>query len=258
MPDWTSEHDEVLQREIERALPALLALARRLTADEAAANDALQDALERGWRARAKLRDPAAVASWLRTILARCVIDAHRARRECPVESIALSECQLPDVHDAAAIVIAAEDRLELRAALRLLPEADRIALVLHDGEGWTAADVSELIGAGREATYKRIQRARARLLDALSRQGTATRPPASECRFARENAHGLLDGELDEATRTEVQAHLTDCLACPATLQAVAGVLAQLGAVNDDQSLPEATRERLLRLVSEDSHTSP
>jgi RNA polymerase sigma-70 factor, ECF subfamily len=77
--DWTSAHDRAdserdLQARIERELPQLLALARRLTREEHDAQDALQDALERAWRARHQLRDPAAAGGWLRSILARTVI----------------------------------------------------------------------------------------------------------------------------------------------------------------------------------------
>jgi len=50
--DWTSAHDSAdgerdLRARIERELPQLLALARRLTREENDAQDAVQDALER-------------------------------------------------------------------------------------------------------------------------------------------------------------------------------------------------------------------
>ena len=221
--DWTSAHDGAdgernLQARIERELPQLLALARRLTRDEHDAQDAVQDALERAWRARHQLRDPAASGGWLRSILARTVIDAHRRRADLRTADPSELDRLIPDVGDAATVAAAAEDELALRAALRRLAPADRIALVLHDAEGWPASEVAELLDVGTDAAHKRIQRARTRLISALADPASATlTPPAFACRDARAHARTtMLEGTLDETTRAEIQQHLDTCPSCP------------------------------------------
>jgi hypothetical protein len=119
---------------------------------------------------------------------------------------------------------------MALRAALRSLAPADRIAVVLHDAEGWRAAQVGQLLGISTDAANKRVQRARTRLISALAGPEASTLNPATgACRDARAHAHALLDSTLDDATRIEVQQHLDTCPSCPAALQAAAGVLSAL-----------------------------
>ncbi len=256
--DWTSARDSAagepgLRARIERDLPQLLTLARRLTREEHDAQDAVQDALERAWRARYQLRDPAASGAWLRSILARTVIDAQRRRAALRTADPTQLDMLIPDVADAGTVAAAAEDELALRAALRRLAPADRIALVLHDAEGWSASEVAEVLDVGTEAAHKRIQRARTRLIAALADPvSTALTPPASACRDARAHAHDLLEGTLDETTRAEIQKHLDTCPICPAALQAAAGVLSGLRAEHGAVEVPQPLRARLDELLRE------
>src|SRR5579875_2580457 len=241
-----------LEQRLERELPALLQLARRLARDDEDAREAVQDTLERAWRARTQLRDPQATGGWLRSILARVLVDNHRRRREEPSGApTELAELLLPDVQDPAAVVGAAEDERAMRAALRRLPPEDRLALVLHDGEGFAAAEVAELLGVGVEAAHKRIQRARVRLVAALADPG-ATRPPTGACATTRAQAHALLDGSLGEAQRERIEHHLETCPNCPAALQAVSGVMAALARLEHDEQASEALRARMLSRLRE------
>ena len=257
--DWTSTHDSTdgqreMQTRIERQLPQLLALARRLTREEPDAQDAVQDALERAWRARHQLRDPAASGGWLRSILARTVTDAHRRRADPTTADPQALDLLIPDVEDAATVLAAAEDELALRAALHRLAPADRIALVLHDTERWPASELAQLLDVGTEAAHKRIQRARTRLISALADPASPTlAPPAFACREARAHAHDLLEGTLEETTRVEMQKHLDTCPSClVAALQAAAGVLSGLRAEHGVIPVPEPLRARLGELVRE------
>jgi DNA-directed RNA polymerase specialized sigma24 family protein len=100
--DWTSAHDSTddereLQARIERELPQLPALARRLTCEEHDAQDAVQDALERAWRARHQFRDPAASGGWLRSILAGTVIDCHRRRADLTTADPQVLDLLIPE-----------------------------------------------------------------------------------------------------------------------------------------------------------------
>ncbi len=259
--NWTSQphgdRDRELAARIERELPALLALATRLTGDPDDAHGAVQDTLERAWRARTQLRDPAAAGGWLRSILARRVIDRRRGRRDLPAGGATeLDDLLLPNIDDPASIVASAQDEGAVRAALRTLATDDRVAVVLHDGENWTAAEVAELLGIGPEAAHKRIQRARAKLVAALAAP-QAVSAPTGDCVLVRGQAHDLLDETLDAANRARLQAHLDSCPHCPAALQAAAGVLGSLHSPGHPQPLTESLRERLRALVAEGEATT-
>ncbi len=255
--DWTSgrdvgDADRLLQARIERELPSLLALARRLTREEHDAEDAVQDALESAWKAREQIRDPGATGGWLRRILARRIVDAHRRRADLPVGAPEEFDSLVPDVEDPALVVAAAEDERVLRSALRELTPADRIAIVLHDAEGWPAGEVGGLLGVGTEAAHKRVQRARARLLTGLAEPHGPARRPGEECRDARSHVHELLEETLNPATAIEVQHHLDSCPSCPASLQAAAGVLAALRREGATGPIPSSLRLRIAELVRE------
>ena len=62
----------------EQELPRLHRLARRLVGDEA--EDAVQDALLKGYRAYASLDDEVAAPAWLTAILVNCCRDRGRAK----------------------------------------------------------------------------------------------------------------------------------------------------------------------------------
>jgi Sigma-70, region 4/Putative zinc-finger len=135
---------------------------------------------------------------------------------------------------------------------LRKLAPADRIALVLHDAEGWPASDVAELLDVRTDTAHKRIQRARTPISALANPASPALTPPASICRNARAHAHDLLEGTLEETTRAEIQQHLDTCPSCPAALQAAAGVLSGLHAEHGTAQVPEPLRARLDELVRE------
>jgi RNA polymerase sigma-70 factor (ECF subfamily) len=212
----------------------------------------VQDALASAWRARGQIRDPDAAGGWLRRILARGIVDAHRRRADLPMGTPEELDSLIPDVDDPVAVLVAAEDELALRAALRELVPADRIAIVFHDAEGWPAAEVGRLLGVGTEAAHKRVQRARARLVAALAEPHSPARRPAEACRDARAHVHELLEETLDPATSIAVQHHLDSCPSCPASLQAAAGVLAALRVKGQAAPIPGPLRVRLDELVRE------
>jgi RNA polymerase sigma-70 factor (ECF subfamily) len=252
-PDWTSASnpaDDAFAARVAAELPALLRVARWLAGDENEGEGAAQDALERAWRARGQLRDQEATGAWLRSILARTVVDRQRRRRDLPAGAPDALESMLPDVADPGAVVEAAEDEQTLRAALRQLSVEDRLAVILHDGEGWQAAELAALLGASTDAAHKRIQRARSRLVQVLAHGPAPSGCPSSGCEAARAHAHDLLDGTLAAADRATVQAHLDSCPCCPAALQAAAGVLNALAKAEQHRPIPDAVQTRLQELV--------
>jgi len=120
--------------------------------------DAVQEAVFRGWLKKGGLRDAAYFETWLIRILINECKDALRRRgREAAglPEELSSQEHLCEDLH--------------LRESLRKLPEKYRLPLLLHHMEGYSVADVSEMLGIPRSQLNSRMHRARQalrRLLD--------------------------------------------------------------------------------------------
>jgi sulfide:quinone oxidoreductase len=209
-------------------------LARRLALSGQDPEDLLQDTMEKAWRSWDSLRDPEAAGTWLRTIMVHQARD--HARRARLLAFTALQDIPEPEdleIEDPVAVIAAAEQEQQLRAALRGLPQEELIAVVLLDGEGWPASEISAVCDCSPDAIYKRVQRGRARLaLSLASSTGQkAPRATAAACHNARELASAYLDSRLDAEQRTEVERHLRSCERCPPVLRALQGIVGALGA---------------------------
>lgn len=209
-------------------------LARRVAPPGLDPDDLLQDTLERAWRSHHTLQDREAVGAWLRRIMINRVRD--EARRGRLVSFTALQDVPEPedvDIEDPFEVIAAAEQEDRLRAALRLLPHDELLAVVLVDGEGWRADEAAAVCGCSAGAIHKRVQRARQRLASHLaSATGQRpSRPVSAACHAARGLASDYLDRRLSAEQRAEVEAHLRSCERCPPVLRALQGIVAALGA---------------------------
>jgi RNA polymerase sigma-70 factor (ECF subfamily) len=159
-----------------KALPHLRSLFRfalRLTSDPSAAEDLVQDTYLRALQSFGTLRDPARVKPWLFQILSRLVIDRHRALdRELTTDDVgALDRFSLYDLisdedpfpysnrlHDD---FLAHFQDEEVRNALRALPEAFRVPLVLLYTEEMSYRELAEVLGCPIGTVMSRIHRGR-------------------------------------------------------------------------------------------------
>jgi RNA polymerase sigma-70 factor (ECF subfamily) len=221
---------------------ALLRFARAFTPDAAAAEDLVQEAIVRAYRARGQFRGEASELTWLRSILRNLAID--RARR--PVREVSVEEVELDwqdDAYtvDAGEVVALAEEREELLDALSRLSHAYRTVVVLHDVEGWTVAEVAEALDIGLPAAKQRLRRGRMALVSALAdgrdRRLGLTGVPL-RCWDARRHVSDYLDDALEPEVRSAVQAHVERCPTCPALVAALVGATAALGQVRDPDTV--------------------
>lgn len=122
-----------------------------LTRDPAQAEDVVQEALLRGWRAYARLRERGAAKAWLFSIVRNEFLRA--AGRAAPAAE-RLDDLDLAD-----------ERRelfgLEMRDALAALPAAYAEPLALQVLGGFSCAEIAGMIGATEGATMTRLTRAR-------------------------------------------------------------------------------------------------
>lgn len=120
-----------------------------LARDRALAEDVVQEALLRAWRAFPRLRERAAARAWLFSI----VRNEFLRSRATPVHE-SLEGVELPDEQPAAG-------GLEMRQALLALPPAYAEPLALQVLGGFSCAEIAHMIGASEGATMTRLTRAR-------------------------------------------------------------------------------------------------
>ncbi len=233
-------------------LPRLVHLAARLVRDADLAEDCAQETIVGAWRRRDQLRDPSALTAWLRRSLVNRVIDRARASRdELDIDAV---EADWHDDHWSVApdrVLERAELRDELEDALTRLPAVYRVAVLLHDAVGWTAAEIAAATGAGLPATKQRLRRGRMMLVSALAEDDARRRASEAQplrCWRARRHVSGYLDGDLDEATKAAVEAHLETCPTCPPLYASLVGVRATLGGLRDPDSVVEDAIARRVR----------
>jgi RNA polymerase sigma-70 factor (ECF subfamily) len=154
----------------EEQLPRLYAIARRLVGDDA--EDAVQDALLKAYRAFDRLEHPAAAQAWLTSILVNVCRDRGRARARRRDEVVA-------DVEQFSLYrTIADEDPFpysdslhldflerfgpeDVRAVLASLPDLYRVPLLLVHVDGFATKEVARMLESPLGTVLARLHRGR-------------------------------------------------------------------------------------------------
>ena len=161
----------------------LQALCYRMLASPDDADDAVQEALLRAWKALPRFEARSSVRTWLYRITTNTALDlaSARARRELPVSLDPNDEPArgattdiawigpLPSSWDPAASYEARETiELAYVAALQYLPAQQRAVFILRDVLAFRASEVAEMLDLTVAAANSSLQRARASLADRL------------------------------------------------------------------------------------------
>jgi RNA polymerase sigma-70 factor, ECF subfamily len=142
----------------------LWAVALRTLGDPEEAADALQDGMLSAFRRAGDFRGDAAVTTWLHRIVVNACLDRLRRRAARPatltgdadsLEALVSSRQEGPDT----------ATRLDIDAALRILPPPQRAALVLVDMLGFSVLDAAAILDVSPGTVKSRCARSRARLL---------------------------------------------------------------------------------------------
>jgi RNA polymerase sigma-70 factor (ECF subfamily) len=151
-----------MQEERERliaCIPRLRRYARALVGDRAAADDLVQDTVERGWRKLATWRHGSDMRAWLFGIMHNLHVDQRR-RQVVPTD--AFDE----EVHEAA--IDAQYDKAlavrDLESALRMLPSEQREVLLLVALEEMSYEEVAATLNLPIGTVMSRLSRARQKL----------------------------------------------------------------------------------------------
>ncbi|WP_181919447.1 RNA polymerase sigma factor [Alkalilimnicola ehrlichii] len=169
--------DACVQPHIER----LWRLAVRFQGNPSDAEDLMQDLLERAWQRREEIQQLDAPGPWLAKVLYRLHIDRWR-RQGVHSQLVNWEELEetsdlMPAVSEEQAVLTAIAAS-EVLAAVDRLPEAQRAALLLHDGEGYTVEEVATIVDVPVGTVKSRLHRARAGVRHHVA-EGTKS-PPAA------------------------------------------------------------------------------
>lgn len=240
-------------------VPGLLRYARTIVADGSLAEDLVQETLLRALQRAGSFRGEASLATWLHRILHNLAVDRFRADREDATEDVEreVEQRWRDDSYtvDAATVVERAETRAELEDALVRLPVIYRTAVVLHDSEEMTVAEIADVQGVGLSAAKQRLRRGRMMLVDALAQgreRRDALRGVPLRCWDARSKVSDYIDDELLASDRVLVQRHLETCPTCPPLYAGLVGSRAALGALRDaDTVVPTSLADRINEMLS-------
>jgi RNA polymerase sigma-70 factor, ECF subfamily len=143
----------------------LWAVALRTVCDPDEAADALQDSMVSAFRRAADFRGESAVTTWLHRIVVNASLDRLRRRAVRPAVSTADEQAFEALVAQDSDPARATDTRLDVDAALRILPPQQRAALVLVDMLGYSVNDAAVILNTSAGTVKSRCARARARLL---------------------------------------------------------------------------------------------
>ena len=151
---------------IDRHMPSLLAVARRMLKVDGDAEDIVQEALVRVWHHAGTLElGPGGVRPWLRRVVTNLCLDHLRRHRLTSVVA-EVPETLEPPEQDRG--LEEADLAKRVGAALAALPERQRVALTLFHYEGLSQIEVGDMLGISDEAVESLLARARRSLKAAL------------------------------------------------------------------------------------------
>jgi len=177
----TAENSQTFERLVRPQFDRLYRLAWRLTGSKAEAEDLFQELLIKAF---GKLDDLVRIeepGSWLCRVMYNLFIDEQRRFKRRRMHTV--EESQLPG--DGLAGLPGPgnpdydNERLEkirrLDRALAQLSDEHRIVVLLHDTEGYKMSEIQDLIGVPVGTVKSRLSRARARLREILTADGTVS-----------------------------------------------------------------------------------
>jgi RNA polymerase sigma-70 factor (ECF subfamily) len=150
-------------------------LCLRMSGDRERATELLQDVFVRIWERINSYRGDSAFSTWVHRLAVNVVLEKGRAdsRREARVglgegsevggrrsDSWSLASSPKDDI----------DNRIDLDAAIAMLPPGARKVFVLHDIEGYQHNEIAQMTGLAEGTLRAQLHRARRILMEALNR----------------------------------------------------------------------------------------
>jgi RNA polymerase sigma-70 factor, ECF subfamily len=161
----------------------MLAVARRITGNEADAHDCLQEALLKCFRSIDQFEGRSGLGTWLHRIVANVSLMRLRSRNRNREDSLdelqpgfdsqgmRLEDAPLSETREIETLYEQGQTQAAIRAAVDRLPDEYRAIVIARDIEQLSTAETAELLGISISLAKTRLHRARAalkRLLDPI------------------------------------------------------------------------------------------
>jgi RNA polymerase sigma-70 factor (ECF subfamily) len=160
-----------LELVVRRHNPRLFRVARSIVADDAEAEDALQQAYLSAFEKIAGYEGRASLSTWLTRIVLHEALERVRRARTAndAIADYAAQRGEASDGDEPLQRAATGELRAALERALDTLPQPWRTVFVLRMVEGATIAETAETLEVSEETVKIRLHRARARLREILA-----------------------------------------------------------------------------------------
>jgi RNA polymerase sigma-70 factor (ECF subfamily) len=159
-------------------------VARHAAAEGQEPEDLVQETYLRAYAAFGSYRG-GNMRAWLGAICLNVARSEARRRRRRPWEARALPDAQVPAfpgggeaAPDVADVVIAGLDAQAVNRCLAMLPEPQRVCIVLMDVAGYTARETADALGCPRGTVLARVHRGRRKLALLLAEAGVSHERP--------------------------------------------------------------------------------
>ena len=170
------------EAEVGAYLPGLLATARRLTQNQADAEDLVADALVKAWKCIDSLREPSAFRGWMCRILTNTFLSQRRGEAARPIAEPFEEETEeegfslFERLHQPFLLWQSNPEtdflnrllKEDVARAIDCLPEVFRVTVVLVDVQGMPYQDVAETLDVPVGTVRSRLARGRSMLQKAL------------------------------------------------------------------------------------------
>lgn len=180
--DLTLKASDIAERFENEALPLLKTIyagAYRLTQDPTTAEDLTQETFLKAYAAFHQFEPGTNIKAWLFRILQNTFISQYRKEKRAPYQSSVddLEEWELSALEASSESVVPSAEMQALKSmpdtvivdALKQLPDEFRIPVYLADAEGFSYAEIAEILDIPMGTVMSRIHRARARLRTLLA-----------------------------------------------------------------------------------------
>ncbi len=176
--ETTAEREARFERDALQYIDALYAGAMRFTGNPAEAEDLVQDTMLKAFAAFHQFQEGTNLKAWLFRILQNTFISDYRKKRREPIQTSTdeMEEWQVSKLESSARTALPSAEQIVLDSlpdgdvldALKSLPEEFRTAVYLADVEGFSYAEIAEIMGTPSGTVMSRIHRGRKRLRELL------------------------------------------------------------------------------------------
>jgi RNA polymerase sigma-70 factor, ECF subfamily len=199
--------EEAFLREVAPFRAELLAHCYRMLGSAHDAEDALQDALLRAWRALPRFRGESSLRGWLYRIATNASLDLieRNRRRVLPIDVGGESEPVWLEPFPDVGLRYELRESVELAfvAALQQLPATQRAVLILRDVLGFSAREVAEAL----EATVDSVNSALSRARRTMKARGPERSQQATLRSLGDDRVRALVARYMDALDRGDVDA---------------------------------------------------